>query len=38
MKRFTPRILAFDDEMIVCESCQRILQEETSEVECVFSG
>jgi predicted nucleic acid-binding Zn-ribbon protein len=38
MKMFSPRILVIDDEMIVCESCQRILLEEISEVECVFSG
>jgi DNA-binding NtrC family response regulator len=38
MKMFSPRILVVDDEMIVCESCQRILQEENYEVECVFSG
>jgi DNA-binding NtrC family response regulator len=35
---FSPRILVVDDEMIVCESCQRILQEESYEVECVTSG
>jgi len=32
------RILVVDDEMIVCESCQRILQEEGYEVECVLGG
>ena len=38
MKVFSPRILVVDDEMIVCESCQRILQEDSYEVECVSSG
>ena len=33
-----PRILVVDDEMIVCESCQRILQEEGYEVECALEG
>jgi DNA-binding NtrC family response regulator len=35
---FSPRILVVDDERIVCESCQRILEEESYEVECVLSG
>lgn len=33
-----PRILVVDDEMIVCESCQRILEEEGFEVEIALSG
>jgi DNA-binding NtrC family response regulator len=33
-----PRILVVDDEMIVCESCERILKEEGYEVECALSG
>jgi DNA-binding NtrC family response regulator len=34
-----PRILVVDDEMIVCESCQRILEEEGAyEVEIALSG
>ncbi len=33
-----PRILVVDDEMIVCESCQRILEEEGYEVETALSG
>jgi len=33
-----PRILVVDDEMIVCESCQRILEEEGYEVEVALSG
>ncbi len=33
-----PRILVVDDEMIVCESCQRILEEEGLEVEIALSG
>ncbi len=33
-----PRILAVDDEMIVCESCKRILEEEGYEVETALSG
>src|SRR4030042_2567100 len=33
-----PRILVVDDEMIVCESCQRILEEEGYEVEIALSG
>ncbi len=33
-----PRILVVDDEMIVCESCQRILVEEGYEVEIALSG
>lgn len=34
----SPRILVVDDEMIVCESCQRILDEEGYEVEIALSG
>ncbi len=34
----TPRILVVDDEMIVCESCQRILEEEGYEVEIALGG
>jgi DNA-binding NtrC family response regulator len=37
-KVFSPRVLVVDDESIVCESCQRILQEEGYEVEAVLSG
>jgi DNA-binding NtrC family response regulator len=33
-----PKILVVDDEMIVCESCQRILEEEGYEVEIALSG
>ncbi len=33
-----PRILVVDDEPIVCESCQRILEEEGYEVEIALSG
>jgi len=33
-----PRILVIDDELIVCESCQRILEEEGYEVETALSG
>jgi len=33
-----PRILVVDDEMIVCESCQRILEEEGLEVEIALNG
>jgi DNA-binding NtrC family response regulator len=33
-----PRILVIDDELIVCESCQRILEEEGLEVEIALSG
>jgi DNA-binding NtrC family response regulator len=33
-----PRILVVDDELIVCESCQRILEEEGYEVEIALSG
>jgi DNA-binding NtrC family response regulator len=33
-----PRILVVDDELIVCESCQRILEEEGYEVETALSG
>ncbi len=32
------RILVVDDEMIVCESCKRILEEERYEVETALSG
>jgi two-component system response regulator PilR (NtrC family) len=32
-----PRILVVDDEMIVCESCKRILEEEGYEVETALS-
>ncbi len=34
----SPRILVVDDELIVCESCQRILEEEGLEVETALSG
>jgi DNA-binding NtrC family response regulator len=33
-----PRILVIDDEMIVCESCKRILEEEGYEVDTALSG
>jgi len=33
-----PRILVVDDEVIVCESCKRILEEEGYEVETALSG
>jgi DNA-binding NtrC family response regulator len=33
-----PRVLVIDDEMIVCESCKRILEEEGYEVETALSG
>jgi DNA-binding NtrC family response regulator len=33
-----PRILVVDDELIVCESCKRILDEEGYEVEIALSG
>ncbi|HMK75056.1 MAG TPA: response regulator [Thermodesulfobacteriota bacterium] len=33
-----PRILVADDEMITCESCKRILQEDGYEVETALSG
>jgi len=33
-----PRILVVDDEMITCESCKRILQEDGYEVETALSG
>jgi DNA-binding NtrC family response regulator len=33
-----PRILVVDDELVVCESCQRILEEEGYEVEIALSG
>ena len=33
-----PRILVVDDELIVCESCQRILEEEGYEVDIALSG
>ena len=32
------RILVVDDELIVCESCRRILEEEAYEVEVALSG
>ncbi|MGZ3535869.1 MAG: response regulator, partial [Thermodesulfobacteriota bacterium] len=35
---FTSRILVVDDEMIVCESCKRILEEEGYEVDIALSG
>ena len=35
---FNPRILVIDDEMIVCESCKRILEEDGYEVETALSG
>ncbi len=34
----TSRILVVDDEMIVCESCKRILEEEGYEVDIALSG
>lgn len=34
----SPRILVVDDELIVCESCQRILEEEGLEVETASNG
>jgi DNA-binding NtrC family response regulator len=34
----SPRILVVDDEMIVCESCKRILEEDGYEVETSLSG
>jgi DNA-binding response OmpR family regulator len=33
-----PRILVVDDDMIVCESCKRILEEEGYEVDVALSG
>jgi DNA-binding NtrC family response regulator len=33
-----PRILVIDDEMIVCESCKRILEEDGYEVDIALSG
>jgi len=33
-----PRILVIDDEMIVCESCKRILKEDGYEVGTALSG
>lgn len=33
-----PRVLVVDDEMIVCESCKRILEEEGYEVEMALGG
>ena len=33
-----PRILVVDDERIVCESCQRILEDDGYEVEVALSG
>ena len=38
MEVVNPRILVVDDEIIVCESCQRILEEEGYEVEIALSG
>lgn len=38
VKVSSPRILVVDDEMIVCESCKRILEEEGYEVETALSG
>jgi DNA-binding NtrC family response regulator len=35
---YSPRILVVDDEMIVCESCKRILEEDGYEVETALSG
>ena len=35
---FNIRILVVDDEMIVCESCKRILEEEGYEVDTALSG
>jgi DNA-binding NtrC family response regulator len=35
---YNPKILVVDDERIVCESCQRILEEEGYEVEIALSG
>lgn len=35
---YQPRILVVDDEMVVCESCQRILEEEGYEIEIALSG
>jgi len=35
---YTPRILVVDDEMIVCESCKRILEEDGYEVEIALNG
>ncbi len=35
---YNPRILVVDDEMIVCESCRRILEEDGYEVEIALSG
>jgi DNA-binding NtrC family response regulator len=34
----SPRILVVDDEMIVCESCKRILEEDGYDVEIALSG
>jgi len=34
----TPRILVVDDEMIVCESCKRILEEDRYDVDTALSG
>ncbi len=34
----SPRILVVDDEQIVCESCQRILEEDGYEVEIALTG
>ncbi len=35
---YNPRILIVDDEMIVCESCKRILEEDGYEVEIALNG
>ena len=34
----SPKILVVDDELVVCESCQRILEEEGYEVQIALSG
>jgi DNA-binding NtrC family response regulator len=38
MRVANPKILVIDDEMIVCESCKRILEEDGYEVETALSG
>lgn len=35
---YQPRILVVDDEVVVCESCQRILEEEGYEIEIALSA
>jgi DNA-binding NtrC family response regulator len=35
---YSPRVLVVDDEVVVCESCRRILEEEDYEVECAQNG